>query len=62
MWYAYEHNMGVMFPVSLETVKKTIELNSKNSMPEELEHIIPVKAEDKDFEVGVGEDSLTRFD
>ncbi len=62
MWYSYENNIGAMFAVSLATVKKTIELNSKNIIPEELEHIVIVKQEDKDFEVGVGEDSLTRFD
>jgi cell fate regulator YaaT (PSP1 superfamily) len=62
MWYAYENNINAMFPVSVEIVKKTIELNSRNIIPEELEQIKIVKADDKDFEVGVGEDSLTRFD
>jgi len=62
MWYSYESSLNTMFPLSIETVKKTIEQNKKNIIPEELEHIINPKVEDKDFEVGVGEDSLTRFD
>lgn len=62
MWYAYEDNLGAAFPVKVETVKKTIELNAKNIIPNELEKIVIEKTEDKDFEVGVGEDSLTRFD
>jgi len=60
MWYAYENNLGSIFPVSPETVKNVIDLNKKNILPDELVPVILEKNEENGFEVG--EESLTRFD
>jgi len=48
--------------MTIESVKKVIELNKKNNFPPELVAIAEEKQTGPDFENVVGQDSLTRFD
>lgn len=66
MWYIYtgEAASGGPIPLKVERVKKIIELNGRNILPEDLsDEAVTAKPEKKiDFDNVVGQDSITRFD
>lgn len=65
MWFTYFDDMSNFIAVSVDDVKKVIELNKAGQMPEQLNAIQTVtqeKDETPDYENVVGQDSITRFD
>jgi len=62
LWYSYTSSPHEFIPMTIESVKKVIELNKKNNFPPELVAIAEEKQTGPDFENVVGQDSLTRFD
>lgn len=65
MWFTYQGEHDNFIPVSVDDVKKIIELNKTGETPEQLT-AIKVEAHEKeiapDYENVVGQDSITRFD
>lgn len=39
LWYAYQHELNVLIPASIEEIKKIIEANKKNIIPNDIEPI-----------------------
>jgi hypothetical protein len=65
MWFTYFDDMSNFIAVSVDDVKKVIELNKAGQLPEQLNAIQTVaqeKDEAPDYENVVGQDSITRFD
>jgi cell fate regulator YaaT (PSP1 superfamily) len=65
MWFSYFDDMSNFIAVSVDDVKKVIELNKSGQTPEQLNAIQTVsqeKDEAPDYENVVGQDSITRFD
>ena len=65
MWFSYFEDMSNFIAVSVDDVKKVIELNKAGQIPEQLNAIQTVaqeKDEAPDYENVVGQDSITRFD
>ncbi len=66
MWFSYEDQPQTFVPLSVDRVKKIIEMNRANVLPEMLEEIKPQQSPQmkavSDFKNVVGQDSLTRFD
>ena len=65
MWFSYFDDMSNFIAVSVDDVKKVIELNKAGQMPEQL-NVVQTVAQEKDeapdYENVVGQDSITRFD
>jgi cell fate regulator YaaT (PSP1 superfamily) len=65
MWFSYFDDMSNFIAVSVDDVKKVIELNKAGQMPEQL-NVVQTVAQEKDeapdYENVVGQDRLTRFD
>jgi len=65
MWFSYFDDMSNFIAVSVDDVKKVIELNKSGQMPEQL-NVVQTVAQEKDeapdYENVVGQDSITRFD
>jgi hypothetical protein len=65
MWFTYFDDMSNFIAVSVDDVKKVIELNKAGQVPEQLNAIQTVAQENDDapdYENVVGQDSITRFD
>jgi cell fate regulator YaaT (PSP1 superfamily) len=65
MWFTYFDDMSNFIAVSVDDVKKVIELNKNGQTPEQLNAIQTVaqeKDDAPDYENVVGQDSITRFD
>lgn len=65
MWFTYFDDMSNFIAVSVDDVKKVIELNKAGQMPDQLNAIQTVAQEKEDapdYENVVGQDSITRFD
>lgn len=69
MWFSYEDQPQTFVPLSVDRVKKIIEMNRANTLPdaltEEVKQIQPLAQQTKqlsDFHNVVGQDSLNRFD
>jgi cell fate regulator YaaT (PSP1 superfamily) len=66
MWFSYEGEASVFIPVSVDRVKKIIEMNKANSFPEEIAEEIKTEAKQiakpVDFKNVDNQDSLNRFD
>lgn len=70
MWFSYEDQPQTFIPLSVDRVKKIIELNRNNVLPDALveeskQQMAPLAQQNKqlaDFHSVVGQDSLTRFD
>jgi cell fate regulator YaaT (PSP1 superfamily) len=66
IWYTYENDSSIFYPISVEKVKEIIKLNTNGQLPENLEEYaistsIAIEKE-PDYENVVGQDSLERFD
>jgi len=63
MWYTYEYNPSNFISLSVDNVKKIMELNAKNKKAESLEEYTEgIVEEDIKFDNVIGQDDLTRFD
>lgn len=63
MYYSYTNAMDTFHALPVDRVKEIIELNKKKIFPDKIELDVEPKLIKKlDFENGVGQDSLTRFD
>jgi cell fate regulator YaaT (PSP1 superfamily) len=62
IWYSYTVDPGCIMPVSLEKAWELIRMNEKNVIPEQLEDFTTVREQKREFEDGVGQDDLNRFD
>lgn len=66
MWFSYRHEPDVFIPMTVDSVKDVVAMNSKNEQPEDLISAVTTTVKPKviehSFENVVGQDSLTRFD
>ncbi len=62
VWYTYKNDNSSMMAVPLKEVKKIIAMNKKGNKPEKLEDFAFKKEQTTDFEVGISEEDLRRFD
>ncbi|MBK6833174.1 MAG: hypothetical protein IPG89_02405 [Bacteroidetes bacterium] len=65
MWFTYMGEHDNFIPVSVDDVKRVIELNKNGETPDQLAAIVVEAAEKEiipDYENVVGQDSITRFD
>lgn len=67
MWFEYEDSETTpqqIYPLSVETVKKILEMNENGELPQDLSEfmVLNTEEEEEEFQDVVGQDSLTRFD
>ena len=66
IWWSYTTEPDVFIPLSVQRVKKVLEMNEKGEKPADLPEYKEISAtpivKQPDFENVVGQDSLTRFD
>ncbi len=63
MWFSFDpDNATNMIPVTIDRVKKFIELNNNNQKIESLSELQHINIENIDYQNAVGQESLTRFD
>lgn len=63
MWFSFDpDNATNMIPVTIDRVKKFIELNNNNQKIESLSELQHINDENIDYQNAVGQESLTRFD
>ena len=62
MWYSYVNNPQHLFAIPLKNVLHIIEENNAGQIPEKLEDFANITEHKREFDNGVGQDDLTRFD
>ena len=62
IWYSYINDYASMMAIPLEEVKKVINMNSKDKMPEKLEDFAVTMEQKTDYSNGFNEEELNRFD
>jgi Uncharacterized homolog of PSP1 len=62
MWYAYLNDQSNMLAISIDKVAEIISKNAKGILPDKLEDFAMTKEQKTEFENGVGQDDLNRFD
>lgn len=62
VWYSYVNDNSSMMAIPLKEVKKIISMNKKGKKPLKLEDFAFTKEQKTDFEVGISEEDLRRFD
>ena len=62
VWYSYINDNSNMMAIPLVEANKIIELNKKGVKPDKLEDFAYSKEQTTDFEVGISEEDLKRFD
>lgn len=62
MWYSYTDNPQHFFAIPLKNVLFLIEENKAGRIPEKLEEFANITEHKREFDNGVGQDDLTRFD
>jgi len=62
VWYSYVNDNSSIMAIPLNEVNKIISMNNNGKMPEKLEDFAFKKEQKTDFEVGISEEDLRRFD
>ncbi len=62
VWYSYINDHSNMMAIPLKEVKKIIQMNQKGKYPAKLEDFAYTKEQKTDFEIGISEEDLRRFD
>lgn len=62
VWYSYINDNSSMMAIPLKQVKKIISMNNKGKKPAKLEDFADTKEQKTEFEVGISEEDLRRFD
>ncbi len=62
VWYSYVNDNSSMMAIPLKEVHKIISMNKKGKKPPKLEDFAFTKKQNTDFEVGISEEDLSRFD
>jgi cell fate regulator YaaT (PSP1 superfamily) len=62
MWYSYVNNPQHLLAIPLKNVLFILEENKADRIPEKLEDFANITEHKREFDNGVGQDDLTRFD
>ncbi len=62
MWYAYLNDQSNMLAIPIDKVAEIVSKNAKGILPDKLEDFAMTKEQKTEFENGVGQDDLNRFD
>jgi cell fate regulator YaaT (PSP1 superfamily) len=62
MWYSYVNDLQNLLAIPLKNVLHIIEENKDGRIPGNLEEFANVTEQKREFDNGVGQDDLTRFD
>lgn len=62
VWYSYKNDFTSMLAIPLDKIKKVIQMNSKDKLPEKLEDFAVTMEQKADYSSGFSEEELSRFD